>query len=61
VQRGAGVSFLSKFAISADVEGQRLAAVPVNGLSLTREFYAVYDRRRALSLPARLFLDLLLG
>jgi DNA-binding transcriptional LysR family regulator len=61
VQRGAGVAFLSKFAVAADVDAQKLAAVPVSGLNLTREFYAVYDRRRALSLPARLFLELLLG
>jgi DNA-binding transcriptional LysR family regulator len=61
VLRGAGVAFLSKFAVAADVDSQRLAAVPVTGLNLTREFYAVYDRRRALALPARLFLELLLG
>jgi DNA-binding transcriptional LysR family regulator len=61
VQRGAGAAFLSKFAVAADVDGGRLAAVPVTGLNLTREFYAVYDRRRALSLPARLFLELLLA
>jgi hypothetical protein len=30
----------------------------VSALSLEREMYAVWDRRRALPIPARLFLDL---
>ncbi|MGL4553983.1 MAG: LysR substrate-binding domain-containing protein [Gemmataceae bacterium] len=61
VQKGAGLAFLSRFAVADDVEARRLVALPVTGLNLTREFFAVHDRRRALPLPARLFLELLVN
>jgi hypothetical protein len=45
--------------VAEDVAAGRLHALQVAGLSLSREMFAVWDRRRALPIPARLFLDLL--
>jgi DNA-binding transcriptional LysR family regulator len=59
VLRGLGVAFLSTYAVSEDIDRGRLRAVPVAGLSLAREMFAAWSRRRALPITARLFLDLL--
>ncbi len=59
VQRGLGLAFLSSFAVADDLAGGRLHAVPVAGLTLERELFAVWGRGRALPIAARLFLDLL--
>jgi DNA-binding transcriptional LysR family regulator len=61
VQRGAGVAFLSRFAVKQELASGALVAVPVEGANLTREFFVLFDRRRALPLAARLFMELLLG
>ena len=37
-----------------------MPTLSVNGLDLGRDLFAVHDRRRALPIAARLFLDLLL-
>jgi DNA-binding transcriptional LysR family regulator len=59
VQRGLGLAFLSSYAVADDLAAARLYSVPVAGLTLTRELYAVWGRSRALPIAARLFLDLL--
>ena len=56
VRRGLGVAFLSSLVVRA----VGLPSLRVAGLDLGRDFYAVHDRRRALPIAARLFLDLLL-
>jgi DNA-binding transcriptional LysR family regulator len=59
VLRGLGAAFLSSYAVADDLAAGRLHAVPVAGLSLERELFAVWGRGRALPIAARLFLDLL--
>jgi LysR family transcriptional regulator, low CO2-responsive transcriptional regulator len=59
VLRGLGLAFLSRLAVEKELRAGQLAAVRVDGLRLAREMFAVSDRRRALPIPARLFLDLL--
>jgi DNA-binding transcriptional LysR family regulator len=59
VLRGLGLAVLSTHAIGPEVEAGTLHALQVTGLPLIRQMFAVWDRRRALPIPARLFLDLL--
>jgi DNA-binding transcriptional LysR family regulator len=59
VAQGLGLAVLSTRAVEKEVRTGELRALAVAGLLLTREMYVVWDRRRALPIPARLFLDLL--
>ena len=59
VQRGLGVAVLATQVVTKELAAGRLHALKVTGLPLLREMFAVWDRRRALPIPARLFLDLL--
>jgi DNA-binding transcriptional LysR family regulator len=59
VRRGLGLAFLSSYAVADDLAAGRLHVVPVLGLTLSRELFAVWGRGRALPIAARLFLDLL--
>jgi DNA-binding transcriptional LysR family regulator len=59
VLRGLGIAFLSVRAVQREVHDGKLHPIQVVGLSLAREMFAVWDRRRALPIAARLFLDLL--
>jgi DNA-binding transcriptional LysR family regulator len=59
VLRGMGVAVLSNQAVHKEVQAGQLHALKIEGLSLERKMFAVWDRRRALPIPARLFLDLL--
>jgi molybdate transport repressor ModE-like protein len=59
VLRGAGPTFLSRLAVRRELRDGRLRPVSVAGLGLRRDVLAVWDRRRVLPTPARLFLDLL--
>jgi DNA-binding transcriptional LysR family regulator len=59
VLQGLGLAVLSTHAVAKEVRAGRLHALKVRGLPLLREMFAVRDRRRALPVPARLFLDLL--
>jgi DNA-binding transcriptional LysR family regulator len=56
---GIGVALLSTRAVAREVKSGRLRALRVTGLKLERDLFAVRDRRRALSIPARLFIDFL--
>lgn len=58
VLQGLGIAFLSRHAVKQEVENGQLHSLGVTGLSLIRDIYAVWDRERALPIPARLFLDL---
>jgi DNA-binding transcriptional LysR family regulator len=59
VLQGLGLAVLSTRAVEREVRAGELRALAVTGLPLSREMYVVWDRRRALPTPARLFLDLL--
>jgi DNA-binding transcriptional LysR family regulator len=59
VLRGMGAAVLSDQAVQKEVQAGQLHALQVTGLPLQRKMFAVWDRRRALPIPARLFLDLL--
>ncbi len=59
IARGMGVAILSTHAVEKEVQGGRLHALQITGLPLLREMFVVWDRRRVLSIPAQLFLDLL--
>jgi DNA-binding transcriptional LysR family regulator len=59
VLRGMGVTVLSTHAIEKERTSGRLHSLQVTGLSLLREMFVVWDRRRVLPIPARLFLDIL--
>lgn len=59
VLRGIGVAILSTHAVAREVASGLLAALPVAGLALEREVFAIRDRRRALPGPAEAFLALL--
>jgi len=59
VLQGMGVAILSSHAIQKEQRGGQVHTLRVQGLALERELYLVWDRRRALSAAAHLFLDFL--
>ncbi len=59
VMAGAGVTYLSKFAVRTEVEHGTLAAVRVDGFRILRDFYFVHSRNRVLSKAVEAFLDYL--
>jgi DNA-binding transcriptional LysR family regulator len=59
VSQGLGLAVLSRRAVAKELGAGRLHALEVAGLPLLREMFVVWDRRRVLPIPARLFLDLL--
>jgi DNA-binding transcriptional LysR family regulator len=60
VLRGLGLAVVSTHAVEKETRpGGPLRALKVTGLALQRGVFAVWDRRRALPIPANLFLDLL--
>jgi DNA-binding transcriptional LysR family regulator len=56
--RGLGVAILSSRAVQKETDAGQLHALSIAGLDLARQMFVVWDRRRALPIPARLFLDL---
>ena len=50
------MAVLSRRAVEREVAAGRLRALPVGGLTLERDMFVVWDRRRALPAAARLFL-----
>jgi DNA-binding transcriptional LysR family regulator len=58
VLRGVGLAVLSEHAVRQELDAGKLHALRVAGLPLKRKMFVVWDRRRALPIPARLFLDL---
>jgi LysR family transcriptional regulator, low CO2-responsive transcriptional regulator len=59
VLRGLGLAVLSTHVVQKEVDAGQLHALPITDFPLEREMFVVWDTRRALPLPARLFLDLL--
>jgi DNA-binding transcriptional LysR family regulator len=59
VQGGLGAAILSTRGVQKELKSGKLRALDVKGLPLKREMLVVWDERRALSIPAQLFLDLL--
>ncbi len=57
VLRGAGVAVLSAYAVQKEVKSRVLRALQVSDLHCDREMLIVWDRRRVLSPPARIFLN----
>ncbi|MEX2559215.1 MAG: selenium metabolism-associated LysR family transcriptional regulator [Pirellulales bacterium] len=55
VQRGIGLAVLSTYAVDKEVKSGQLHPLRVTGLRCDREIFLVWDRRRALSPPARVF------
>ena len=58
VLQGLGLAFLSAHAVRQEVEAKRLHAVQIPDLTLIREMFVVWNPKRAMPIPARLFLDL---
>lgn len=59
VLRGIGVAVMSTRAVKRELRANRLRALRVTGLPLERQMFVVWDRRRVVSIPARLFLEFL--
>jgi DNA-binding transcriptional LysR family regulator len=59
VLRGIGLAVLSTHAVQKELRAGQLHALKVTGLPLEREMFAVWDRRRVVPIPAKLFLDVL--
>jgi DNA-binding transcriptional LysR family regulator len=57
VLRGLGLAVLSIHAVRKEIQAGQLHGLRVAELPLVREFFVVWDRRRALPIPARRFLD----
>lgn len=57
VRRGLGLAILSAQTVGQELQTHRLHAVRVADLPLERDICLVWDRRRVLPIPARLFLD----
>jgi DNA-binding transcriptional LysR family regulator len=59
VLRGLGVAVLSALAVRKELTAGQLKALKVGGLRCDREMFVVWDKRRVLPAPARLFLTFL--
>jgi len=59
VMAGAGVTYLSKFAVRSELENGTVAAVRVPELVILRDFYFVHSRNRVLSKAVAAFLEFL--
>ena len=59
VMAGAGVTYLSKFAVRSEVENGTLAVVRVTDFRILRDFYFVHSRNRVLSRAVTAFLEFL--
>jgi DNA-binding transcriptional LysR family regulator len=59
VMAGAGVSYMSKFAVRSEVEHHTLAVVRVTEFRILRDFYFVHSRHKVLSRAAEAFLEYL--
>lgn len=58
VQSGLGIAFISKFAVEAELESDRLVAVQVRGLDITRELKIVYRKDKHLGRAAQTFISM---
>jgi DNA-binding transcriptional LysR family regulator len=58
VEGGLGVAIVSTRSAKKEIQSGKLHTLSVKGLALTREMYVVWNERRALPIPAQLFLDI---
>jgi DNA-binding transcriptional LysR family regulator len=56
VQRGVGAAILSTYAVQKELRARSLRSLEFKDLKCDREMFIVHDTRRAIPLPARLFL-----
>jgi DNA-binding transcriptional LysR family regulator len=59
VLRGIGAAVLSRYVVQKELQAAQLHALQVADLPLKRDIFLVWDRRRPLAIPARIFLDFL--
>jgi len=59
VERGVGISFLSKRAVEREVRDQRLIAVVIDGFRAVRDLYLITDPQRLPTRAVRVLLDLI--
>ncbi len=59
ILRSLGVAILSTHAVQKELQAGQLHALRVADLPLKRDMFLVWDRRRVLPIPARIFLDFL--
>jgi DNA-binding transcriptional LysR family regulator len=59
ILRGLGVAILSTHVVKKELQAGDVKAVRISDLPLKRDMFLVWDRRRVLPIPARLFLDFL--
>lgn len=57
VLRGMGAAVLSSRVVEKEIQSKKIHVVQVQGLTMMREMSIVWDQRRVLPIPARLFLD----
>lgn len=57
VQNGAGIAFVSRFAVEKELKAKTLASVKVKGLSIKRELRIVYRKDKHLSRSARALIE----
>lgn len=60
VESGMGLSIISKSAIQKELRLGTLRTIRIQGISLLRSFYAVFDKNRLFSVPADAFLEFLM-
>lgn len=60
IQLGLGVSFISKIAVQNEVELNKIKTFRINGLTLKRSFYFVYNKNRTLAPVIEAFKDFLI-
>jgi DNA-binding transcriptional LysR family regulator len=61
VQRGEGVSFVVREAVTAELKEKKLIAVPLKGSTVYLDVCIAYLKDQVLSPPARAFVDTLIG
>jgi len=61
VQRGEGVSFVVKEAVTVELKGKKLTSVPLKGPKVFLDVSIAYLKDQVLSPPARAFVDTLIG
>lgn len=57
VRAGLGGTFISRRAVQEELKSGLLREIPVEGLSIKRQFYLIYPERRTLSPTAQIFID----
>ncbi len=60
IKAGLGISILSSRALHTELEAGMIKALKIRGLPMSRIFYLVKDKRRAISPPCRVMFDFLL-